>query len=102
MVNYFALRPCCNSVDDATLRHQEAVQQHARVDEHRSSEAGYSDQDWLNTKDTTLMVLITNTEPFMLVIDSTIAETVRDYSSAATLDCREKLSHTYRQMKKTL
>ena len=48
------------------------------------------------------MVLITNTGPFMLVIDSTIAETVRDYSSAATLDCREKLSHTYRQMKKTL
>ena len=48
------------------------------------------------------MVLITNTEPFMLVIDSTIAETVRDYSSTATLDCREKLGHTYRQMKKTL
>ena len=52
------------------------------------------------------MVLITNTEASMLVIDSTIAETVRDYSSAhssaATLDCREKLSHTYRQMKKTL
>ena len=48
------------------------------------------------------MGLITDTGAFMLVINSTIAKTVKDYSSAATSDYRQKPIHTYRQMKKTL
>ena len=48
------------------------------------------------------MGLISDTGAFMLVINSTIAKTVKDYSSAATSDYRQKPIHTYRQMKKTL
>ena len=72
MVNYFVLLLNCNSVDDSTPHHLEAVQQHARVDENRSFKVGYSDWDLINTKDTTLKELITNTEAFMLIINSNL------------------------------